>query len=557
MKKLGVVLQYELMTYIKNKSYVISTVVIAVIAAAIMFVPRFIDISAITGITNSTEQNSGDSDSDKDNKADNNKDVILIYDESGTFSDIQIIQAAFDDMKVEKVSSESELKDKVSDEEVKAGFVVHSLTDYEYIVYNKSMTDSIDMQFNQVLTALNQMVYCSIHNLDYEQIITAFNPEINSQTVVLGKDMGNNYFYCYALIIIIFMIIIFYGVMVATSVTQEKSNRTIEVLVTSADTKILFFGKVLAGTIASLCQAGILMLAIVGAYKFNQSAWGGMLDMLLDIPANVLVTYALFGLGGVLFYTFIYGAFGALVSKTEDINKSAGSIQMVIMIVYFITLFQLMNIDGIAMKVLSYLPISSYSAMFARVAMGNVAVFDTETRIPAEKISFALNQRLPNDIRIQKSDEVPLDWHPRYRDSTKTYEYKILNRRFPDPLQRFYTHFMYMPLDEQKMKEAAEYIVGEHDFASFCSAGSQVDSTVRTVYSLSVNKRDDVISIRITGNGFLYNMVRIIVGTLIKVGLGVYPPEHVKEIIEAKDRYVAGPKAPACGLTLVGIEYSE
>ena len=170
-------------------------------------------------------------------------------------------------------------------------------------------------------------------------------------------------------------------------------------------------------------------------------------------------------------------------------------------------------------------------------AMGNVAVFDTETRIPAEKISFALNQRLPNDIRIQKSDEVPLDWHPRYRDSTKTYEYKILNRRFPDPLQRFYTHFMYMPLDEQKMKE--------------------VDSTVRTVYSLSVNKRDDVISIRITGNGFLYNMVRIIVGTLIKVGLGVYPPEHVKEIIEAKDRYVAGPKAPACGLTLVGIEYSE
>ena len=170
-------------------------------------------------------------------------------------------------------------------------------------------------------------------------------------------------------------------------------------------------------------------------------------------------------------------------------------------------------------------------------AMGNVAVFDTETRIPAEKISFALNQRLPNDIRIQKSDEVPLDWHPRYRDSTKTYEYKILNRRFPDPLQRFYTHFMYMPLDEQKMKEAAEYIVGEHDFASFCSAGSQVESTVR--------------------NGFLYNMVRIIVGTLIKVGLGVYPPEHVKEIIEAKDRYVAGPKAPACGLTLVGIEYSE
>lgn len=190
-------------------------------------------------------------------------------------------------------------------------------------------------------------------------------------------------------------------------------------------------------------------------------------------------------------------------------------------------------------------------------AIGNVAVFDTETKIPAEKISFALNQRLPEDIRIQKSEEVPTDFHPRYCDSTKTYEYKILNRRFPDPLNRLYTHFVYMPLDVGKMKEAAIYIIGEHDFASFCSAGSQVKTTTRTVYTLDIAKESDIISIRISGNGFLYNMVRIIVGTLIKVGLGVYPPEHVKEILESKDRYQAGPKAPARGLTLVGIEYKE
>ena len=190
-------------------------------------------------------------------------------------------------------------------------------------------------------------------------------------------------------------------------------------------------------------------------------------------------------------------------------------------------------------------------------AVGNVAVFDTETKIPAEKISFALNQRLPDDIRIQKSEEVSEDFHPRYCDSTKTYEYKILNRKFPDPLNRLYTHFVYMPLDVQKMKEAAEYIVGEHDFASFCSSGSQVKTTTRTVYNLDITKDDDIIKIKISGNGFLYNMVRIIVGTLLKVGLGIYPPEHVKEIIEAKDRYTAGPKAPAKGLTLVGIEYEK
>lgn len=190
-------------------------------------------------------------------------------------------------------------------------------------------------------------------------------------------------------------------------------------------------------------------------------------------------------------------------------------------------------------------------------AIGNVAVFDTETRIPAEKISFALNQRLPDDIRIQKSEEVAADFHPRYCDSTKTYEYKILNRKFPDPLNRLYTYFVYMPLDVEKMKIAAEYLVGEHDFASFCSAGSQVKTTTRTVYALDITKERDMINIRISGNGFLYNMVRIIVGTLLKVGLGVYPPEHVGEILEAKDRYQAGPKAPARGLTLVGIEYKE
>ncbi len=188
-------------------------------------------------------------------------------------------------------------------------------------------------------------------------------------------------------------------------------------------------------------------------------------------------------------------------------------------------------------------------------ALGNVAVFDTYTRIPAVQVYGALNQRLPEDIRIQKSEEVPWDFHPRYCNSTKTYEYKILNRRFDIPVLRLYSHFVYMPLDVEQMRNAAEYLVGEHDFKSFCSARTQVKDTVRTIYSLDVSKRDEIIYIRISGNGFLYNMVRIIVGTLIKVGLGVYPPEHVKEILELCDRNAAGPKAPAKGLTLIGIEY--
>lgn len=143
-------------------------------------------------------------------------------------------------------------------------------------------------------------------------------------------------------------------------------------------------------------------------------------------------------------------------------------------------------------------------------AMGNVAVFDTETRMPGEKISYALNQRLPEDIRIQLSEEMPMDFHPRYCDSVKTYEYRILNRRFQIPTERLYSYFYHYKLDEKKMREATSYLIGRHDFASFCGAGAQVKSTVRTIRSVEVERFGDMVTIRISGEGFLYNMVRII-----------------------------------------------
>lgn len=368
MKKFGVIFQYELMNYIKNKSYVITTVIIALVAGIIMFVPNFIDIGSVTGENKNdvSDENSGaDSDS-----------TILVYDKSGMVTDISFIQNFYPDDAIKKASGESELVDKVKADEVSAGFVVNSLTDYDYYVYNQSMTDDNQVVFTQVMTVLNQMVYCQKNGIDYASLTQAFNPQIDCHENILGKDMGSNYWYCYGLVMIIFMIIIMYGSMVATSVTQEKSNRTMEVLVTSVDTNLLFFAKVLAGAVAALIQSAVMLGTVLISYKINQDKWGGMLNMILDIPANVLVVFALFGIGGFLFYTFIYGAMGALVSKTEDINKSAGGVQMVIMIVYFITLASLTDVDGIMIKVTSFLPVSSYSAMFARVAMGSVNTWE-------------------------------------------------------------------------------------------------------------------------------------------------------------------------------------
>ncbi len=190
-------------------------------------------------------------------------------------------------------------------------------------------------------------------------------------------------------------------------------------------------------------------------------------------------------------------------------------------------------------------------------SLGNVAVFDTSARMPADKISYALNQRLPEDIVVQESREVPADFHPRKCKSTKTYEYRILNRKFSIPTLRKDTYFYYRPLDVERMQQAANHLVGEHDFKSFCSIHTQALDTVREVYSCQVLRQDEVITIRVTGAGFLYNMVRIIAGTLIQVGIGEIEPEEIPEILAKCDRSAAGPTAPAHGLTMIRIKFED
>ena len=188
-------------------------------------------------------------------------------------------------------------------------------------------------------------------------------------------------------------------------------------------------------------------------------------------------------------------------------------------------------------------------------AKGNIAVFDTDARMPAEKISYALNQRLPKDIVIQKSCQVDADFHPRHCDTRKTYSYHIYRGEFPMPLRTRYSYFTYVPLDVTKMREAAALFLGEHDFKSFCSANTQVESTVRTIEFLDVTEDDRELVITIRGNGFLYNMVRIIAGTLVDVGRGFLAVEDIPDILMACNRERAGQTLPACGLVLEKYEF--
>lgn len=205
----------------------------------------------------------------------------------------------------------------------------------------------------------------------------------------------------------------------------------------------------------------------------------------------------------------------------------------------------------------------------------NLAVFDTASRIPADKFARALNVRLPGDVRVRESFEVPEDFHPRRCPTIKTYEYRICNARIPLPEYARYTHFSYTPFDLEKMRAAGAHLVGEHDFKSFASVNTQAKTTVREITALEVTEErlpyprsirpffeeagdlqkdalfPRIITIRVSGRGFLYNMVRIIAGTLMEAGRGHLDPERIPEILAALDRQAAGPTAPACGLTLV------
>lgn len=190
-------------------------------------------------------------------------------------------------------------------------------------------------------------------------------------------------------------------------------------------------------------------------------------------------------------------------------------------------------------------------------SISSMCVFDTESTVPPERFSFALNTKLPDDIRIVWSREVALDFHPRHTLTEKTYEYHIWNAPFMPPQKRLYCHWENRPLDIELMQQAADYLVGEHDFKSFCSTQTQAETTVRNVCAVKVERRDAEVIIHVTGNGFLYNMVRIIAGTLIKVGIKATSPDEVKKILDGCDRTLAGPTAPANGLMLADFKFLE
>ena len=373
MKQFLNVLSFELSNYFKNKGYMITTILFSILLIIGLSLPSFFNMSKLIP---QLDQNSTESIESVEEISEEDKKSFVIIDNNNIFENLDILESAFLNSKWTKVTSLDEAEELIKLENVEAGFSVDSLTKYSYLVNNSGFTDTNQMIFENLLSSLGQQVYANEHNLNINDLQSVIHPSFDSDVTILGKDSANNFFYVYIFIFAMYMMILLYGQLIAVAVTSEKSNRAIEVLVTSANSNSLIFGKVIAAALASFIQVGVILASGMITYSLNSKAWNGLLDGIFKIPSNILLTFIIFGGLGYFFYSFIFGALGALVSKTEDIRSSIGPITMIFVIVFFISMFGLSNSDSLLIKIASFIPFSSSMTMLIRVAMGTVSNFE-------------------------------------------------------------------------------------------------------------------------------------------------------------------------------------
>ena len=371
MKQFCTVLKFELNNYFKNKSFVITTFILAFIIAAVVIVPTF--IPGLLGEDVKTEEPNASGDIIVEDETDDMEKQALgiCFGKEATIQE-EMINAIYP-AQWTTYEDKAKMQAAVEAEEIEAGFVIESPTEIIYVVNDLSMYDYLGDMFSQMLAEYYKQQYLIDKGLTVEEITESESFYVNVTEEVLGKDSGENYWYTYVLVFVVYFLIIFYGQMIATSVTTEKSNRAIEILVTSVNPNSLICGKVLAGAIAGILQAGMILGSGFISYSLVQEAWDGLLDFLFNIPANVLLIYAVFAVLSYLLYAFIFGMLGALVSKTEDISKSSSPVMMVYIASFMIAIVGMTSdSNNIVMKVASYIPFTSGNAMFVRVAMGSV-----------------------------------------------------------------------------------------------------------------------------------------------------------------------------------------
>ena len=366
MKQFKTILKFELLNYIKNKVFVGITVFLVAAIAVIMFFPMVAE--------------SFSSESSETTYA---KPVMLIVNEASDNSDMirDYFSAAFTEYDVQITEDEIDsVKDLITSETAECAFVIKSDSEYEYYVNNYSIYDENTMIADEILQSLyrlNALVDSGISSQDADRIMSV---QIEHNTTSLGKDQTKNFFYTYIMIFALYMVILLYGQMVATNVATEKSSRAMELLITSAKPVNMMFGKVIASCVAGLIQ----LVAVFGSaflfYNINRFYWGDnfIIKSIFDMPLDLLLYMLLFFILGFFIYAFLYGAIGSTASKVEDINTSVMPLTFVFIAAFMVVMFSMSSgsVDNILMRVCSYIPFTSPMAMFTRIAMSTVPLYE-------------------------------------------------------------------------------------------------------------------------------------------------------------------------------------
>lgn len=358
MKSFLTVFKFELFMLIRKKSFVISTIFIIVIAFLTLSIPRYSTMF------------------DKLIKSNDTAKTIMIYDENHILTDQNIVKTSFKNDNVKYVDSIDTIKKAVKEEKAEAGFVVNSETTFTYYIENSSITDTNKKNFESLLSKQYQATQLQKKGYDINEINKIYHAPIVANSIVLGTDGANHYFYTYALIFLLFFMIIMYGNQIGIGVASEKSNRAIEILTTSCSPNALIFGKVMAGAVTGIFQTACILGSVAIAYKLNADGWNHALDPYFNIPTSVIVTFAFFGIFGYLLYSFLYGAIGALVSKIEEVNGATLPIQMFIMASYFLAFLTISMPDSLLARIASFVPFTSPICMFVSFSMGSSSLVE-------------------------------------------------------------------------------------------------------------------------------------------------------------------------------------
>ena len=373
MKQFGTIMGFELRGYFRNKIFIGITLFLVVLMGVVMFFPQL--------------RSAFGSDSADDTPA-GELPLMLIKTSSSEYAQLvaDTFAQAFGGYHIELTDAVTQdIKEQIVSGEAECAFVMTSPTEYVYYVNNLSMHDSNRAIADSVLQQVYQMNAMIGSGMTQADAAAVMGIQINGTVENLGKNQMENFFYTYIMIFALYMVILLYGQMVATNVATEKSSRAMEVLITSARPTSMMFGKVLASCLAGFVQLIVVFGSALVFFKFNESYWGDneLIKSLFNIPPDLLGYMLVFFVLGFLIYAFMFGAVGSTASKLEDINTSVMPITVLFVIAFVVVMTSMAsgNVDNTLMVVCSYIPFTSPMAMFTRIAMSTVPVYEIAASI--------------------------------------------------------------------------------------------------------------------------------------------------------------------------------